>query len=164
MPGRETKETSILLVDDSPDFLKVASRFLRLLPGLSVAGVADGGYAALTQAAALKPDLVLIDLNMDDLSGLEAIPRLRALLPEARIIALTMMEASSHRQAALDAGADEFVTKARMETDLLPSIEQVMQSPRTAAEPDLSGLFKSSRPQQQVSEIKEPDAGADQQQ
>jgi DNA-binding NarL/FixJ family response regulator len=112
----------------------------------------------------LKPDLVLIDLNMDDLSGLEAIPRLRALLPEARIIALTMMEASSHRQAALDAGADEFVTKARMETDLLPSIEQVMQSPRTTAEPDLNGLFKSSRPQQQVSEIKEPDAGADQQQ
>jgi CheY-like chemotaxis protein len=129
MPGGEIKETSILLVDDSPDFLKVASCFLRLLPGLRVAGVADGGHAALAQAAILKPDLVLIDLNMGDLSGLEAIPRLRQLLPEARIIALTMMEADSHRQAALDAGADEFVTKASMETDLWPSIEHVMQSP-----------------------------------
>jgi CheY-like chemotaxis protein len=141
MLGGEIKETAVLLVDDSPDFLKVASRFLRLLPGLRVAGVADGGYAALAQAAMLKPDLVLIDLNMGDLSGLEAIPRLRALLPEARIIALTMMEASSHRQAALDAGADEFVTKARLETDLWPSIEQVMQSPRTSARPDLGDLL-----------------------
>lgn len=121
------KEASVLIVDDSADFRQVAAQFLRLLPGLRVNGVADDGQAGLTKAAQLKPDLILIDLNMPGLSGLETIPRLRALLPDAAIIALTMMEPNSHRQPALDAGADDFITKARMDTDLLPAIQRLLQ-------------------------------------
>ena len=121
------REASVMLVDDSSAFLQIAAQFLRLLPNLQITGLATGGYAALAQAAELRPDLVLIDLNMDDLSGLETIPRLRALLPQIFIIALTMMEPATHRQAALDAGANDFVTKAQMDTHLLPSIERLLQ-------------------------------------
>ena len=121
------RQASVLLVDDSSAFLQVAVQFLRLLPDLQIAGLATGGHDALAQATALQPDLVLIDLNMDDLPGLAALPRLRKLLPHARIIALTMMEPATHRQPALDAGADDFVTKAQMDTHLLPAIEYLLQ-------------------------------------
>jgi DNA-binding NarL/FixJ family response regulator len=120
------RQAAVLLVDDNAAFLQVAAQFLRLLPELKIVGLATGGRAALTQAAQLRPDLVLIDLHMADLPGLAAIPQLRALLPHARIIALTMMEPATHRQPALDAGADEFVTKAQMDTHLLPAIERLL--------------------------------------
>ncbi len=118
----------VLLVDDSPVFLSIAARFLKLFPGLDVVGVADGGNAALAEAGRLRPDLILIDLNMDDLPGLDAIPRLRQMIPECKIIALTLMDAATHRQASLDAGADEFVAKAAMEVDLFPSIQRIFSA------------------------------------
>ena len=89
----------------------------------------------LTQAQAWQPQLVLLDLMMPRPSGLEVIPRLRALLPHVRIIALTLLDTSSYRRAALAAGADAFVAKSSMETDLLPAVQQVMQTRGGAGEP-----------------------------
>ena len=83
----------------------------------------------------MPPQLVLLDLMMPRPSGLEVIPRLRALLPHVRIIALTLPDTSSYRRAALAAGADAFVAKSSMETDLLPAVQQVMQTRRGAGEP-----------------------------
>jgi DNA-binding NarL/FixJ family response regulator len=65
---------------------------------------------------------------MPDLPGLQAIPRLRQLLPQAGIIALTMLDTESYRRAALAAGADEFVPKAVMHTHLLPSIQRSVKA------------------------------------
>jgi DNA-binding NarL/FixJ family response regulator len=120
--------TTILLVDDNPAFRRIAARFLQLLPEVMVVDTASGGRDGLARAQALRPDVVLMDLHMNDLPGLEAIPRLRACLPEVGIIALTLMETSGYREAALAAGADEFVAKARMDTDLLPAIHRVRQA------------------------------------
>jgi len=91
-------------------------------------GPARGGEEALTQAQNLKPEVVLIDLHMPGLSGLETIPRLRAMLPEVSIIALTLLDAKVYRQAALAAGADDFVPKANLSTELLPAIRRVAQT------------------------------------
>ncbi len=63
---------------------------------------------------------------MPGLSGLDTIPRLRAMLPNALIIALTMMEPNTHRQTSLDAGADEFISKAQMDTELLPALQRLL--------------------------------------
>lgn len=64
---------SVLLVDDNPTFRNVAAKFLKTLPGLSVAGTAVGGLDGLAQAQALQPDLILVDLHMRDLDGLRLI-------------------------------------------------------------------------------------------
>lgn len=118
---------SVLLVDDNTTFRNVAAKFLKTLPGLSVAGTAVGGLDGLAQAQALRPDLILVDLQMRDLDGLSLIPQLRALLPQTNIIALTLLEASAFRGVSLAAGADEFVDKATMFADLWPAIERVRQ-------------------------------------
>jgi len=123
---------SLLLVDDSPIFLRLVSRFLseQYPDEVVIAGLAEGGEAGLAQAHALRPDIVLIDLAMPGLPGLKAIPRLRAALPKVGIIALTLMEPNGYRQAALAGGADEFVSKATLATDLLPAIRRVMHADR----------------------------------
>ena len=117
----------VLLVDDNPTFLHIAVRFLQEHDDVFIVGIARGGREALAQARELRPRVVLLDLVMPDLPGLEVIPLLRAALPEVGIIALTLLDANGYRQAALTAGADVFVPKAAMGTDLLLAIRRVVQ-------------------------------------
>jgi DNA-binding NarL/FixJ family response regulator len=130
------KPISVLLVDDNPAFLRIATRFLQEHNDIVVIGAADGGEEALALAQDLQPDVVLIDLAMPGLSGLATIPLLRAMLPEVGIIALTVLDIKSYRQAALEAGANGFVPKASLNTDLPPTIRRVAQAdpsqPRSA--------------------------------
>ncbi len=118
----------ILLVDDNPTFLRIATRFLEHERGgeVTVVGTASGGEEALAQAGRLRPHVILLDLMMPGISGLEIIPPLRAMLPDVGIIALTLLDTSSYCAAALAAGADRFVAKSAMSTDLLPAIQQVV--------------------------------------
>ena len=128
----------VLLVDDNSTFLRIATRFLEQdhaaippaipRPRVAVVGTAGGGEEALAQAERLSPHVILLDLMMPGVGGLEIIPRLRAILPNVGIIALTLLDTSSYRSAALAAGADVFIAKSAMSTDLLPAIQQVMQA------------------------------------
>jgi len=115
---------SVLLIDNNPGFLRILTSFLeRYGRGqVVVAGTALGGKDGIAKAYRLRPHVVLVDLAMSDLHGLETIPRLRSMLPATGIIALTLMDAASYRDAALAAGADEFVSKVGLDTDLLPAI------------------------------------------
>jgi DNA-binding NarL/FixJ family response regulator len=124
--------TSVLLVDESLTFLRIAMRFLDMHDDIVVVGAVRGGEEALAQVQDLEPDVVLIDIAMPDLlGGLKFIPRLRAALPGVGIIALTLIGTDGYRQAALEAGADDFVPKAAMGADLLLAIRRVGQASRT---------------------------------
>lgn len=116
---------SVLLVDDSSAFLGIAERFLGESPEVRVVGAALGGLQALPLARDLQPDVVIVDLQMPDLNGLELIPQLRTALPEMRIIALTLHDNDAYRRAALAAGAHEFVGKANMHDNLLSAVRKV---------------------------------------
>jgi len=117
---------AVLLVDDNPTFLRIAARFLDGHEGITVVGMATNGREALGQAHALRPQVILLDLAMPDLSGLETIPLLRAALPDTGIIILTMLDTNGYRQAALAAGADDFVPKADIKARLVPTIQRVL--------------------------------------
>jgi DNA-binding NarL/FixJ family response regulator len=117
-----------LLVDDSPFFRCIAARFLGAYDDVALVGTADGGEGALSQAQALRPQVVLLDLAMPGMSGLEVIPLLRRLLPQVGIVALTLQDTDGYRDAAFAAGADDFVPKSVMNTTLLPAIRRVAQA------------------------------------
>lgn len=121
---------TVLLVDDNPAFLKAAVKFLKEhgRNEVAVIGQSGGGHEALSTAENLRPQLVLMDLSMPDLPGMILIPRLRKILPEAGVIVLSMLDAQGYRTAALAAGADEFVSKAEMFSELIPAIQQVVQA------------------------------------
>jgi len=116
------KPISILLVDDSAVFLRTAKLFLQNLDDVEVVGTAGGGESGIEQTLRLRPDIVLVDLNMPDLHGLNVIPRLREALPETRIVALTMLDEDGFRRVSTAAGAHEFISKTRMHADLPPVI------------------------------------------
>lgn len=127
------RQMSILLVDDNPGFLRILTNFLeRSSHGeIVVAGTALGGREGLTKAQELKPQIIIIDLAMPDLHGLAAIPQLRTMLPDVRIIALSLLDVGSYRDEALALGANAFVSKASLDTDLIPTIRRFGEGDRS---------------------------------
>ena len=118
---------SVLLVDDNPAFLRTATFFLEQCGEMTVVGAVTDGQEALDRVHDLDPDIVLLDLVMPGMTGWQVIARLRAERPEIGIIAMSVWEIDSYRQAAIEAGADEFVSKAVISTELMPAIWRVLQ-------------------------------------
>jgi DNA-binding NarL/FixJ family response regulator len=100
----------VFLCDDNPQYRQLA-RIALERAGLEVVGEAGSAREAIDRAPACEPDVVLLDLNMPGMSGFEALPHLRAVLPRARVVILTTGQAPDDRRRALDAGAHAFVVK-----------------------------------------------------
>lgn len=112
--------------------------FTQRYPEIEVVGTASRGEEALERVPELKPRIVLVDLNLPGLSGLEVLRCLRREGPQVGLIALTVLDADSYRQPALNSGADAFVSKAELIRDLLPAIRQVARQYRGAGgEPEI---------------------------
>lgn len=117
----------LLLVDDSLSFLHNIAGFLAEFKELVVIGTAYNGDEALSVAADLHPDVVMLDVNMPGLSGIETTPYLRQILPEAGIIVLSFQNSDIYKEAALVAGADDFIPKDAITYSLIPAILRVSQ-------------------------------------
>jgi DNA-binding NarL/FixJ family response regulator len=101
----------ILVVDDSETCRKVTRLFLESQLGLEVCGEAVDGVDAIEKAMALKPDLVVLDLAMPRMNGVEAASELRARMPRVPIVLFTMYDDAVGRALALSAGANLVVSK-----------------------------------------------------
>jgi len=89
-------------------------------------GEAGDGHTALTEAARLQPDVVLLDVTMPGLGGLKALIEVRKRLPSAVIIVMTSHEDPVYRSEALSLGADAFVLKLWAPFDLVPAIRDAL--------------------------------------
>jgi two-component system nitrate/nitrite response regulator NarL len=123
----------LLVVEDNVAFLSIALRFLSSNLAFSDIATANTAREGLAVAEVLKPELVLLDINLPETAGLQVIPQLRALLPQVKIIVLTVWDSDLYRQAALQAGADDYVTKDSIHTSLLPAIWRQLQPAAPAA-------------------------------
>jgi two-component system response regulator DegU len=122
-----------LLVDDSPDFLQSASRFLAKQPQIDIIGQATSGREALEQVARLRPHLVLMDLSMPEMSGLEATRHLKSQPNAPLVVILTLHDTPEYRAAAEAVQADGFVAKSEFGVKLLPLIESLYERPAAHA-------------------------------
>ncbi len=111
-----------LLVDNHKEFLAALARFLSGDSRIQVVGQAHSGAAALQHVAELSPDLVVVDLSMPGMNGLEVTRQLKSLPSPPRVIILTIYDLPQYRAAAKSAGADAFVSKADFGNQLLPAI------------------------------------------
>jgi DNA-binding NarL/FixJ family response regulator len=102
----------VLLVDDNPIVRRIIRQVLEKDAELQICGEADDGSEALDKAKLLQPDVVILDLSMPRMNGLEAAPQLRNVLPDACLILFTLYGNSEIRQAAKQAGIDAVVSKA----------------------------------------------------
>ena len=125
---------SILLVDDNPTFCRIIEQYIGTHPQFEGLVWAQNGKEAIDQARQMQPDIVLLDLGMPDVSGLEVLPILRSMLPKAVIIVVTLLDTESYRQAALQAGASGFVPKSKLNAELITAIENSSAAHQTENE------------------------------
>jgi two-component system response regulator NreC len=92
-----------------------------------VVGEAGNGTDALHKARELKPDLILLDVNMPDMDGLTVLPKLRAESPQSRVLILTMHDDAAYLRRGLEAGASGYVLKNAVDQELLLAIRAVLR-------------------------------------
>lgn len=116
----------VLLVDDNLVFLAAVRKCLETLPGIEVMGEAHDGRAALIQAQQLNPDLVLLDIAMPKLNGLEVAKIIKGWPNAPRIVFLTMYDSDDYKAAAQDLGVLGYVSKSDFVVQLLPIITELL--------------------------------------
>lgn len=119
--------TRILIVDDHGILRAGLRALLGEEPDLSVVGEAADGAQALRLARALRPDIVLMDIGLPDVDGLEVTRSLLKAQPGARVLILTMYEDGALLRAALEAGAAGYIIKRAVEGELVSAIRAVLR-------------------------------------
>jgi len=140
----------ILLADDHPMVRRGLQSFLQTQPDLAVAGEASNGLETLEKVAELRPDVVLMDLVMPSLNGVEATKRIKENFPSVKVIVLTSFADEEHVLPAIRAGASGYLLKDVEPEELASAIRRVHEG-RTALHPDaaerlMNGLAEEGKP------------------
>jgi DNA-binding NarL/FixJ family response regulator len=120
----------VLVVDDYEPVRRFVCSTLGKRPAFQIVGEASDGVAAVRQAEELKPDLVLLDIGLPRLNGLQAAREIRKLSPHSKIIFVSQESSPDVVQEALSLGALGYVAKARAGSDLLAAVEAVLEGRR----------------------------------
>ena len=118
----------ILLVDDNHTFLQAVAQCLAMLPEADVVGQAFDGPQALKLAQALQPDLVVLDIVMPDMTGLEVAATMLTWPRVPRFLFLSLHDSDSYRLAAQELGAIGLIGKADFVSELIPIIAKLASS------------------------------------
>jgi two-component system nitrate/nitrite response regulator NarL len=119
--------TKVLIVDDHALFRQGVRNTIESEEDLEVVGEAEDGREAVAKARELKPDLILMDINMPGGDGLEAVGVIKAVLPDAKIIMLTVHDEDENLFEAVKRGAEGFLSKDVRARALLDSLRSVMR-------------------------------------
>lgn len=120
----------VMVVEDFLSFRRLVCAKLEQRPGLRVICEVSDGLEAVRKAEELKPDLILLDVGLPTLNGIEAARRLCELAPESKILFLSQETSTDVIQEALSLGAWGYVFKTQAESDLLPAVDAVLSGKR----------------------------------
>lgn len=118
----------VLLVDDNPVVRSLVRHLIELEPDFEISGEAENGRDAVEKAENLKPDLIILDLVMPVMTGLDAAPLLRKLLPDTRIILFTVQEGREVERLARAAGVHAVVSKNQAVSKLILQARSLLAS------------------------------------
>lgn len=117
----------VLLADDQTLFRKALASYLASISDIEVVGEAEDGLQAIEKAQLLKPELILMDVNMPNCDGLQATKRIKELLPETRIIMLTISDEDEDLFEAIKSGAQGYLLKNLNPENLLEYMKDVFE-------------------------------------
>lgn len=136
----EQTSYSVLVIDDHPLFRKGVGQLIDLDDGFRLVGEAKSGQEGIELAQKYKPDVILLDLNMKGMNGIQTLRNLKAKDLECTVVVLTVSNAGDDLVAALRAGADGYLLKDSEPEQLLPQVRNAA-SGQTVLDPSLSGLL-----------------------
>jgi two-component system response regulator NreC len=128
----------IVLVEDHTLFRQGLKALLSLEPDFEIVGEAEDGFKAIQCVETFKPDIVLLDLTMPRLNGMEAIREMKKLSPKTKVVVLTAHRSQEFVHATLSAGASGYVLKDAEHAELLLAMRSVLKDKRYLS-PDVSG-------------------------
>lgn len=140
----------VMLVDDHPMLRAGLAATIQTEDDLQVLGEADNGAEAVAAYARLKPDVVLMDLRLPQMNGVEAIRAIRAADPAARVIVLTTYDGDEDIYRALEAGARAYLLKDMLRKELVDAIRAVHQGRRYIS-PAVADRLAQRAPRQELS-------------
>ena len=123
----ETEAIRVLIVDDNQVVRRGLRTFLELQPDILVVGEAADGLAAVDLAARLRPDVVLMDIVMPQLDGIEATRRIKARCDDIGVIALTSFVGEEHVMPVIEAGASSYLLKDVTPEELVEAVRAVFR-------------------------------------
>lgn len=135
----------ILLADDTPLFRRAIATLIDEQGDLVVVGQADTGAEAVELATELRPDLVVLDVEMPVMDGIAAARRIREVLPETRIIMLTVWEDDEHLLEAVRVGVHGYLLKDLRPEELYDMVRSVMRDETPVSPPLVSRLLAALR-------------------
>jgi two-component system NarL family response regulator len=125
LPPMPSKKISVLIADDHRLFAEALEAILASEPEIEVVGRASNGEEAVEQALALHPDVILMDIAMPGVDGVEATKRIRRKQGSARVLMLTGSNSRTDVARAREAGAAAYVTKDRIAAQLIEAIRDL---------------------------------------
>jgi|SRR5579863_7284055 len=128
--GSWISSVRVLVVEDFPPFRQFIASALAKRSDLQIVGEVADGEEAVQKAQELQPDLILLDIGLPTLNGIEAAQRIREVAPESKIIFVTQESSTDVVQKALNCGARGYVVKTRAATELLAAAEAVLEGKR----------------------------------
>jgi len=146
---------TILIVDDHPLFRKGVIQLIQAAPDFCFVGEASGGREGITLAQRLRPDMILLDLYMKDMDGVDVLKALKDEGLDSRIIMLTVSEQAQDLMAALQAGADGYLLKDMEPNDLMQQLAEAARGKITISERLTQLLVASLREKGQPTSLAE---------
>jgi len=128
LEGGSVSRTTILLADDNSSVLIHVSKMLAKEKNYEVIGAISDGATVVCNSLRLKPDVIILDISMGELSGIDVARQLRDSGCNAKIIFLTVHEDSDYMSAAMGAGGSAYVVKSRLSLDLFSAIRAVLSN------------------------------------
>jgi len=119
------RKIRVVVADDSNTALLSVCRYLEFEGQFEIVGTASDGLQVMNQAEQFRPELVLADLRMPNMTGLEAATQLRQSFPKLRIVIFTELRGSTLREQCLHCGADGFVEKSQMPEGLMEEVRRL---------------------------------------
>lgn len=119
--------TRVLVVDDYEPWRRFVCSTLQQRPQIQVIGEASDGDEAVRKAQELQPDLILLDIGLPEVNGIQAARQIRDLIPNAKIIFLSAISSQGIAEETLRIGASGYVVKASARAELLPAVDAVLQ-------------------------------------
>lgn len=154
-PRFEGALARVLIIDDHPLFRKGARLLLEPESGFQVVGEASSGAEGIRLAAEIPTDLILLDLNMAQMDGLETLQHLHEAHPDARVVMLTVSDHEQDLVAALRAGASGYLLKDTEPEELLDQLRQVLEGHLVLSQSLTEHLIRAVRSDREATPIEQ---------